>query len=150
MHRSTNQHSARVAGLVCRYEGASQWASVWPMGPWTLSPAVFGLPCPACRMDTLKAMGCCHIYSQRDYTLEGEGGGDGGIGALASKNKMAANFDPMHCPPSPIMARQAPRQMVGGLATYIQAVSRAAALTLQERAYGRFNMHCPASLMPNS
>ncbi|KAL4448506.1 hypothetical protein ABPG75_005725 [Micractinium tetrahymenae] len=63
------------------------------------------------RMDSLKQLGCCHIYSQRDYTLEGEGhsGADGHgdhAGAALAKKKAAGGLDVFDCPPSPtIMAR---------------------------------------------
>lgn len=66
---------------------------------------------PPCRMDSLKALGCCHIYSQRDYTLEGEAGGsDNDAHAdhanMLAKKKAAGGLDAYDCPPSPtIMAR---------------------------------------------
>lgn len=63
-------------------------------------------------MDSLKALGCCHIYSQRDFTLEGEGQGDqegrhdGAVAAALAKKQADAGLDAFDCPPSPtIMAR---------------------------------------------
>ena len=55
-------------------------------------------------MDKLKQAGCCHIYTSRDYTLEGSGGSehssDGGVQFARSK------VDPLLAPPSPsAMAR---------------------------------------------
>lgn len=56
-------------------------------------------------MDSLRAIGCCHIYSARDYTLEGEGeGGDDGSGGPKLKFKGGAM--PLDVPNSPtILAR---------------------------------------------
>ena len=52
-------------------------------------------------MDKLRALGCCHIYSARDYTLEGEGGGgDGEGGAAVPAGKKGAGLEGLHCPPS--------------------------------------------------
>lgn len=61
---------------------------------------------PRCRMDKLRALGCCHIYSARDYTLEGEGrgsgSGDGGCGGGAVPvGKKGGGLEGLHCPPSP-------------------------------------------------
>lgn len=71
------------------------------------------------RMDSLRALGCCHIYSQRDYTLEGEGEDEGHAphGTLSVGKKQPGggggmDFDPSYCPPSPtIMAKKDARLM---------------------------------------
>lgn len=59
-------------------------------------------PCPLHSMDKLKQAACCHIYSARDYTLEGSGSEDGGSGPGLFPRK----GDPLMAPPSPsAMAR---------------------------------------------
>ena len=60
-------------------------------------------------MDKLHSLGCCHIYSARDYSLEGEGRGDkggtaGADGALLAAKKKEG-LAPISVPQSPIMAR---------------------------------------------
>lgn len=72
-----------------------------------LTSTVLPPPARPARLDKLKALNCCHIYSARDYTLEGEqrrssdGGGDP---AAALARKAAA--DPLAAPGSPgAMAR---------------------------------------------
>lgn len=55
-------------------------------------------------LDKLKQAGCCHIYSARDYTMEGSGASDDGSdgGAQFARSKV----DPLLAPPSPsAMAR---------------------------------------------
>ena len=53
------------------------------------------------RMDKLKQQACCHIYSARDYSLEGSGNGDGSQFITGG-----GKVDPLLTPPSPsAMAR---------------------------------------------
>jgi hypothetical protein len=64
-----------------------------------------------CRMDKLQAFGCCHFYSARDYSLEGEcadAGCRAGPAVLPEKAgpKSSGTFlESISCPQSPIMAR---------------------------------------------
>ena len=60
-------------------------------------------------MDKLRPLGCCHVYSARDYTLEAERGsssdserGDREHSAAADKKK--AGLAPLSVPQSPIFA----------------------------------------------
>lgn len=71
-------------------------------------PSPHLLPSPPSAMpdslDKLKQAGCCHIYSARDYTMEGSGGSDDRSdgGAHFARSKV----DPLLAPPSPAaMAR---------------------------------------------
>ncbi|KAI3426214.1 hypothetical protein D9Q98_008590 [Chlorella vulgaris] len=64
------------------------------------------------RMDKLQAFGCCHFYSARDYSLEGEcadAGCRAGPAVLPEKAgpKSSGTFlESISCPQSPIMARR--------------------------------------------
>lgn len=59
-------------------------------------------------MDKLRPLGCCHIYSARDYTLEGDGGNDGGNSGGLAPLKTKGGEGGALSPPSPgAMARWA-------------------------------------------
>lgn len=51
------------------------------------------------RMDKLQQQACCHIYSARDYSLEGSGGGDGS--QFITGGTSGGKVDPLLAPPSP-------------------------------------------------
>ena len=69
-------------------------------------------------MDKLKQAACCHIYSARDYALEGSGSEDGSGGAAQFMRKV----DPLLSPPSPsAMARWVRLGVQGDLKTCMSA-----------------------------